>query len=76
VSFGKALHTIFYFMKMIFSLPDLAFSYYMKRRRAVSRFKMELIACGVPPGEARELAKLYPFKLRDAMNLARGYSEG
>ncbi len=76
MSFGKALHTIFYFMKMISSLPGLAFSYYTKRRRAVSRFRRELIACGVPPEEAWELARLYPFKLREAMSLAREYSEG
>ena len=54
----------------------MAMNYYLKRRGAVNRFRRELIAGGVPPDEARELAKMYPFKLREAMKATRGFSEG
>ena len=69
------LHTVFSLMKLIFILPGMTMNYYLKRRGAVNRFRRELIAGGVPPDEARELAKMYPFKLREAMKAARGFSE-
>ena len=75
MSIGKVLTTLFYSMKVIFSLPGMAMNYYLKRRGAVNRFRRELIAGGVPPDEARELAKMYPFKLREAMKATRGFSE-
>jgi len=43
----------------------------LKRRGAKRNFKKELIACGVPPWEADELAQLYPFDLGDLMSLTR-----
>jgi hypothetical protein len=67
-----AFTTFFYFMKLIFLFPVIIIKYYIKRRRAVSHFKKELIASGVPPWEAGELAKEYPFKFSDIMNIARG----
>ncbi len=70
-----ALSTFFHFLKLVFSFPRLIVSFYLKRRRAVKRFREEMIACGVPPVEAKELAKMYSFGIGDIMNLARGFSE-
>lgn len=70
-----ALSTFFHFLKLVFSFPRLIVNFYLKRRRAVKRFREEMIACGVPPGQARELAKMYSFGIRDVMKLARGFSE-
>ena len=70
-----ALSTFFHFMKLAFSFPRLIAGFYLRRRRAVKRFRDEMIACGVPPGEAKELARMYSFGLGDVMNLARGFSE-
>ena len=46
--------------------------YRLGRRRAMNTFKRELIACGVPPNEAEELRRMYPFDLGDIIDLARG----
>ena len=45
--------------------------YRLGRRRAMNTFKRELIACGVPPDEAEELRRMYPFDLGDIIALAR-----
>ena len=71
----EALSTFFHFLKLTFNFPRLIINFYLKRRRAVKRFREEMIACGVPPGEAKELAKMYSFGIGDIMNLARGFSE-
>jgi len=70
-----ALSTFFHILKLSFSFPGLIVGFYLKRRRAVKRFREEMIACGVPPGEARELAEMYSFGIGDIMRLARGFSE-
>jgi hypothetical protein len=62
-------------MKLTFSFPGLIAGFYLRRRRAVKRFREEMIACGVPPGEAKELARMYSFGIGDIMKLARGFSE-
>ena len=71
----EVLTTIFNFFRLIFSLPGIVASFYLKRRRAVKRFREEMIACGVPPEEAEELSKMYSFGIRDIMRLAQGASE-
>jgi len=71
----EALSTFFYFMKLVFSFPGLILGFYLKRRRAVRRFRGEMIACGVPPVEANELSKMYSFGIGDIMKLARNISE-
>ena len=70
-----ALSTFFNFIKLAFSFPGLIISFYMKRRRAVKRFREEMIDCGMPPGEAKELAKMYSFRIRDLLRLTRGFSK-
>ena len=70
-----ALSTFFYITKLVFSFPRLVTGFYLRRRRAVKRFREEMIASGVPPGEANELAKIYSFGIRDVLKLARGFSE-
>ncbi len=65
----------FSFLKLAFSLPGLIISFYMKRRKAVKRFREEMIACGMPPVEAKELAKMYSFRIRDLLKLTRGFSK-
>jgi len=71
----EVLTTILYFFRLIFSLPGLVAGFYLKRRRAVNRFREEMIACGVPTEEAEELSKMYSFGIRDIMKLAQGASE-
>ena len=71
----EALSTFFHIMKLTFSFPGLIAGFYLRRRRAVKRFREEMIACGVPPGEAKELARMYSFGISDVMKLARGFSE-
>ena len=70
-----ALSTFFIFIKLTFSFPRLIISFYMKRRHAVKRFREEMIACDMPPGEAKELAKMYSFRIRDLLRLPRGFSK-
>ena len=65
----------FSFLKLAFSFPRLIISFYVKRRKAVKRFREEMIACGMPPGEANELAKMYSFRIRDLLRLTRGFSK-
>jgi len=48
--------------------------YWMRRRRAVSTFRRELITSGVPHWEARELSRMYPFKFSDLMAMRKGFS--
>jgi len=69
-----ALSTTFFILKLIIRLPGMLISYYLRRRSALGRFRRELVAQGVPPREARELGKLYPFKLGDVISVARGIS--
>lgn len=71
----EVLTTILYFFRLIFSLPGIVTSFYLKRRRAVKRFREEMIACGIPPEEAEELSKMYSFGIRDIMRLTQGFSE-
>jgi len=65
----------FSFLKLAFSFPGLIISFYVKRRKAVKRFRKEMIAYGMPPDEANELAKMYSFRIRDLLRLTRGFSE-
>jgi hypothetical protein len=69
-----ALSTTFFILKLIFRLPGMIISYYLRRRSATGRFRRELVARGVPPSEAKELGKMYPFKLGDVITVARGFS--
>lgn len=70
-----ALSTFFHIMKLTFSFPGLIAGFYLRRRRAVKRFREEMIACGIPPVQAKELAKIYSFGIGDVIKLARGFSE-
>lgn len=65
----------FSFLKLAFSLPGLIISFYVKRRKAVKRFKAEMIACGVPPAEARELSEMYNIGITDFLKMTRRVPE-
>ena len=45
--------------------PGWILSYSNGYKRAKKEFRRQLIAQGVPPEEAYELAELYPFKMTD-----------
>ena len=60
-------------MGMGLSIPIYYMRYSFARRRAVNTFKRELIASGVPPMEADDLASLYPFKFNELMGIARDF---
>jgi hypothetical protein len=70
-----AISSAFFILKMIFILPGIIIRYYLKRRSAIGHFKKELEVSGVPSKEAKELAKIYPFKLGDMIKVARGISQ-
>ena len=69
----RKVTSFFRLMGIGLSLPVYYTRYRIARRRAVGAFKRELIASGVPPMEAADLASLYPFKLNDIMDVARDF---
>jgi hypothetical protein len=69
----RKVTSFFKLMGMGLSLPIYYTRYHIARRKAVSAFKRELIASGVPPMEADELASLYPFKFSDLRDMARDF---
>jgi len=56
-------------------MPVVMLNFYMKRSRAVRRFREEMIACGVPPDEAWELSEKYNIGITDLMKITRRVSE-
>ena len=71
---GNVVRTIFYSSSLLLRAPGMLIKYKMKRRGAINTFKREMIACGVPVGEAEMLAREYPFNLGDLMSLMRSGS--
>ena len=71
----NALSTSFHVLKMTFSVPGLLIGFYTNRRRAVRRFKEEMIASGVPPDEAWELSEMYNIGITDILKMTRRVSE-
>jgi hypothetical protein len=69
----RKVTSFFKIMGMGLSLPIYYTRYLIARRRAVGAFKRELIASGIPPMEAEELASLYPFKFGDLIGIARDF---
>ena len=57
--------------RLMLSLPGIAVSFYLKRRRAVGLFKKELMARGLSPRKAEEIAGAYPFKMGDMLEMLR-----
>lgn len=53
-------------------VPAWAVNYSMNYKRAKRQFKRHLIDEGVPYDEAVELAELFPFKMSDIIESARG----
>ena len=51
--------------------PGWILSYSNSYKRAKKEFRKQLIAQGVPPEEAYELAELYPFKMSDFWEVLR-----
>ncbi len=52
-------------------VPGYAIQWSTGYKRARSEFRRQLVADGIPPKEARELADLYPFKMGDLIEAAR-----
>ena len=52
-------------------VPGYAIQWSTGYKRARSEFRRQLIAGGIPHEEAKELAKLYPFKMSDLIEAAR-----
>ncbi len=51
--------------------PGWILSYSNGYKRAKREFRRQLIAQGIPPEEAHDLAELYPFKMSDFWEAAR-----
>jgi len=52
-------------------VPGYAIQWSSGYKRARSDFRRQLVADGISPKEARELADLYPFKMGDLIEAAR-----
>ncbi len=52
--------------------PGWAIQWSRGYRRARGAFRRQLVASGIPPEEARDLAEMYPFKMGDLIEVARG----
>lgn len=66
-----ALATFFYTASLIIRLPGIAIRYYYRRSRALGLFKNEMIAHGIPPGDAEKISGGYPFRLSDIVRMLR-----
>jgi hypothetical protein len=56
---------------LIVRVPGWAIDYSLSYKRAKNEFKRYLLEHGVPKEQAKELADLYPFKMRDLIETAR-----
>jgi len=69
------LSTIFYTIKLVFDSTGLAVGFYLRRRRARSIFRKELVASGLSEGEADEIAEGFPLPMGEVWKLVRGRRE-
>jgi len=70
----NALSASFNLLRLTFSMPGVLIGFYAKRRRAVRRFREEMIDCGIPPDEAWELSEMYNIGITDLMKMSRRFS--
>jgi len=56
-------------------MPGVLIGFYSKRRRAVRRFREEMITCGIPSDEAWELSEMYNIGITDILRRTREISE-
>ena len=56
---------------LMLRVPGYAIQWSRGYNRARSEFRRQLVADGIPPKEARELAELYPFRMSDLIEAAR-----
>ena len=56
---------------LMVKVPGYAIQWSTGYKRARSEFRRQLVADGIPPKEAKELADLYPFKMGDLIEAAR-----
>jgi hypothetical protein len=56
----------------MFRAPGWAYQWSRGYRRARGAFRRQLVASGISPEEARELSEMYPFKMGDLIEAARG----
>ena len=75
MSARNALSASFHILRLTFSMPGVLIGFYTKRSRAVRRFREEMIACGIPPEEAKELSEMYNIGISDILRRTRGVSE-
>ena len=63
---------VYHGLRVGLKFPGMMIQWKLQHRKAKNEFKKTLVNSGLPPGEAQELAELYPFKLEDLISLARG----
>jgi hypothetical protein len=73
VSAWTTLRAIPSVLGLIVRAPVWALDYSLSYKRAKKEFKQQLIDQGVPREEAEELAKLFPFKMRDIIKTVRSF---
>ena len=56
---------------LIIRFPVIYVNWIYKHWRAKNTFRRLLLSEGIPAKEAQDLAKLYPFKMSDMMQLAK-----
>ncbi len=61
-------------LALMVRVPAWAVKYSLSYKRARRMFKHHLIEQGVPRDEAADLARLYPFKMSDFLESARGFN--
>ena len=67
----SALRAFFNMVKLILSSAGITIGFYFRRRRAISRFREELIASGLSRREADEIAEDFPLALGEVWRLLR-----
>ena len=75
MSARNTLSASFHILKLTFSMPGVLIGFYSKRRRAVRRFREEMITCGIPSDEAWELSEMYNIGITDILRRTREISE-
>jgi hypothetical protein len=68
----KKVSSFFRLLGLGLKLPVYYSRYCIARRRAIGHFKRALIASGMHPSDAEDLARDYPFKFSQVMGAIRG----
>ncbi|MCW4050705.1 MAG: hypothetical protein NWE89_13320 [Candidatus Bathyarchaeota archaeon] len=66
-----SLKATFMALGLMIKVPKYLIQWRLRRGRAKSCFRKELIASGVPPEEASELTELFPFDMGELIATVR-----